>query len=197
MMPDAGDTAMNKISLLSWAHGLMEKTKRYTTNSNIMWCDKCYTRSMIKHNVSTDGMINFVEEEGQASLWVSMGNAIFKKHQIHIITRWLYLSLGTNLFLKNVAYYKQKTQITATFMKLPEPITTLNTQEIPVSYSSLCTGPSDTSCMGFESASRFDAATYMTCYLSTFIILTIFNDKIFQWTNLDIFPCSHSTGWFF
>lgn len=33
---------------------------------------------MIKYNVSTDGMINSVEEEGQAILWVCMGNAIFK-----------------------------------------------------------------------------------------------------------------------
>lgn len=32
---------------------------------------------MIKNNVSTDGMINSVEEEGQAILCV-MGNAIFK-----------------------------------------------------------------------------------------------------------------------
>lgn len=30
-----------------------------------MWCDKCYTRSMIKYNVSTDGMINSMKEEGQ------------------------------------------------------------------------------------------------------------------------------------
>lgn len=57
---------MNEISLFSWAHGLEEKTERHTANSNAMWCNKCYTRNMIKHNVSTDGMINSVEEEGQA-----------------------------------------------------------------------------------------------------------------------------------
>lgn len=61
------------------AHGsFVEKRKSYATNSNIVWCDKCYIRSMIKNNVSTDGVINSVEEEGQAILWVCMGNAIFK-----------------------------------------------------------------------------------------------------------------------
>lgn len=65
MIPDARDIEMNEISLLSWAQGLGKKTKRYTTSSNIVRCDKCYTRSMIKYNVSTDGMINSVKEEGQ------------------------------------------------------------------------------------------------------------------------------------
>ena len=51
-----------------------------------MWCDKCYTRSMIKYNVSTDGMINSVEEEGQAILWVCMGNAIFKSIKYTLLT---------------------------------------------------------------------------------------------------------------
>lgn len=42
------DTEMNGLSLLSWARGLVENTKRYTTNSNIVWRDKCYIRSIIK-----------------------------------------------------------------------------------------------------------------------------------------------------
>lgn len=31
-----GDTETNEISLFSWAHGLMGKTKRHTANSNAM-----------------------------------------------------------------------------------------------------------------------------------------------------------------
>lgn len=64
MMLDVGDIVMNKIFLFLWVYGLMEKIKRYIINFNIMWCDKCYIRSMIKYNVSIDGMSNFVEEEG-------------------------------------------------------------------------------------------------------------------------------------
>lgn len=83
MIPDAGDIGMNEISLLSWMHGLVEKTKKFITKSNIVWYDKCYARRMIKYNVSTDGTINSVEKEGQAILWVCMGNAIFKASSTH------------------------------------------------------------------------------------------------------------------
>lgn len=83
MMPDAGDIEMNEISPLSRAYRLVEKTKRYTTNSNIVWCDKCYTRSMIKYSVSTDGMINSMREEGQEILWCVWEMLFLKASNTH------------------------------------------------------------------------------------------------------------------
>jgi hypothetical protein len=86
MMPVAGDTEMNETFPLSGAHGLVNKTKRYTTNSNMMWYGKCYTWNIIKYDVSTDGMINSMGEEGQAILWACMGNAIFKSIKYTLLT---------------------------------------------------------------------------------------------------------------
>lgn len=83
MLSVAGDTEMSEVSLLSRAHGLMEKIKRYTTNSNVMWYGKCYTRRIIKYYVSTDGMINSVGEEGQAILWMCIEMLFLKASNPH------------------------------------------------------------------------------------------------------------------
>lgn len=194
--PDAracGDTETNEVSLASWPHGLIGKTKRHKTNSNAMWCDKCYTRSMIKYNVSTDGMINSVEEEGQAILWVCMGNAIFKSIKYTLLTDDYTWVLAQTYFWKT--WHKKKTQIIYeniwanrnTDYSRNGSILNFTAHKYPVIlilYGVL-------KCLIIRCCCVHDLLSFYIYYLE------LFNVHIFQWTNLDILFCSHSMSWFF
>lgn len=116
MMPVAGNMETKETLLLSGAWGLVEKTKRYITNSNRMWYGKCYTRGLIRSDVSPDGLINSVGREVRL-FCVCAWKTLFLKYQAHIINKWLYLCTGTNAFQNSQKSMRRK-QITSTFMTL-------------------------------------------------------------------------------
>ena len=158
-----------------------------------MWCDKCYTRSMIKYNVSTDGMINSVEEEGQAILWVCMRNAIFKSIKYTLLTDDYTWVLAQTYFWKT--WHKKKTQIIyeniwanrSTEYSRNSNILNFTAHKYPVIlilYGVL-------KCLIIRGC-------YVHNLLSFYIYnLELFNVHIFQWTCLDILFCSHSMSWYF